>query len=144
MLPTPVNAENEEIRNPYGDQDEDTAETSLAGRFFLYRWYKGTTRGFGASRTFFMPFGFLGLCMLAFHLGFGALEELVEGLLVLGHKAVMTLAGMAEQEQGAGGVLSLQARRAAVPVFALGWAALASAALALGALPPKRDKDDLG
>ncbi len=139
-----MNAENEERRNPYAEEDEDTAETSLAGRFFLLRWYKRTTRGFGASRPFFMPFGFLGLCMLAFHLGFPALEELVEGLLVLGHKGVLAVAGLFGSEQAAGGVLSLQARRAAVPVFALGWASVASVLLTMGAFPPRRDKDELG
>lgn len=133
--------------NLYAVDAEDTAETSLAGRFFLWRWYKRTTRGFGASRGVFMPIGFLALSSLAFHLGFPALEELTDRALTGVHHAIGLAAGAADAEGGEGGagsILSLQSRRAAVPVFALGWASLAALLLAFGARPPKKNDDELG
>ncbi len=140
-----VVAEQDQQRNPYAQDDEDTPETSLAGRFFLWRWYKRATRGFGSSRPIFMPVGFLAVTMLAFHLGFPALEELTDLALLAVHKAVAAGGGLlgGESESGARSILSLPVRRAATGVFALGWAALVTVALVLGAIPPKED-DDLG
>ena len=78
--PTP-----QELDPTYGEQ-EDTAETGLAAKIPLVRWYLRTTKGFGRSRSFFMPIGFLALFSLAFYLGFPALEELTHALLLAVHR----------------------------------------------------------
>jgi hypothetical protein len=136
-----VTDENEQFRNPYADNDEATDETSLAGRFFLWRWYKRTTRGFGVSRPWFMPLGFLSLAALAFYHGYPALVELTDSLLWLAHRALQPLADLLGGRDQAGAILDLRARRGAVPVCSLGWAVLASAALVFISLPLKRSEE---
>ncbi|MBN2497016.1 MAG: hypothetical protein JXR96_20660 [Deltaproteobacteria bacterium] len=121
--------------------DEDTSESSLAGRFFLWRWYKRSTRGFGHSRPFFLPLAYLALGMLAFHLGFPALRELVElGLLAL-HKG---LAGMGQSLGLAwDSIMLLHQRRAAAEVLTVLWAGAILVLIIIGSFPPREERDEL-
>jgi hypothetical protein len=134
-----------ELDPTYGEQ-EDTAETGLAAKIPIVRWYLRTTKGFGRSRPFFMPIGFLALCSLAFYLGFPALEELVDALLLAVHQAFFALGDLfgAGADSSVRGVLDLTARRAVVPTLALVWAAAVSVRLALGAMSLPENQDDLG
>jgi hypothetical protein len=126
----------QELDPTYAEQ-EDTSETGLAAKIPLVRWYLRTTKGLGRSRSFFMPIGFLALCSLAFYLGFPALSDLVDALLLWIHAAFFALGDLfgAGADAAVRGVLDLTARRAAVPVLALVWAAAVSVRVALGAMP---------
>jgi len=138
--PTP-----QELDPAYGEQ-EDTDETGLAAKIPLVRWYLRTTKGFGRSRSFFMPIGFLALGALACYLGFPALEELTGALLLAVHSAFFALGDLfsAGPDAAVRGVLDLSARRVIGPLLALIWAMGISGRLALLAMPlPERD-DDLG
>lgn len=110
------------------------------------RWYRSTTRGLGASRPFFMPLGFICLCLLGSHLGFPALEELSLWLLAGVHRAVAALGAVAgtTNDAGAGGFLLRADRLAAAPVLATVWAAAITVKLVLGAWPVDVDQDALG
>ena len=103
--PTP-----QELDPTYGEQ-EDTDETGLAAKIPLVRWYLRTTKGFGRSRSFFMPIGFLALGSLACYLGFSALEELTAALLLAIHSAFFALGDLfsAGPEAAIRGVLDLSA-----------------------------------
>lgn len=137
--PTP-----QELDPTYGEQ-EDTDETGLAAKIPLVRWYLRTTKGFGRSRSFFMPIGFLALGALACYLGFPALQELTGVLLLAIHSAFFALGDLfsAGPEAAIRGVLDLSARRAIGPLLALIWAAGICVRLALQAMPLE-EKDDLG
>lgn len=137
--PTP-----QELDPTYGEQ-EDTDETGLAAKIPLVRWYLRTTKGFGRSRSFFMPIGFLALGSLACYLGFPALEELVTALLLAVHSAFFALGDLfsAGPDAAIRGVLDLSARRVVGPFLALVWAAGISLRLALLAMPLE-EKNDLG
>lgn len=138
--PTP-----QELDPAYGEQ-EDTDETGLAAKIPLVRWYLRTTKGFGRSRSFFMPIGFLALGSLACFLGFPALQELTNAVLVAVHSAFFALGDLfsAGPDSAVRGVLDLSARRVIGPLLALIWAMGISVRLALLAMPlPERD-DDLG
>ena len=138
--PTP-----QELDPAYGEQ-EDTDETGLAAKIPLVRWYLRTTRGFGRSRSFFMPIGFLALGALACYLGFPALQELTGALLLAVHSAFFALGDLfsAGPDAAVRGVLDLSARRVIGPLLALIWAAGISARLALLAMPLPEKDDDLG
>lgn len=138
--PTP-----QELDPTYGEQ-EDTDETGLAAKIPLVRWYLRTTKGFGRSRSFFMPIGFLALCSLAFYLGFPALEELTGAVLLAVHSAFFALGDLfsAGPDAAIRGVLDLSARRVIGPVLALVWAAVISVRVALLAMPLPENQDDLG
>jgi hypothetical protein len=135
----------QELDPTYAEQ-QDTSETGLAAKIPLVRWYLRTTKGLGRSRSFFMPIGFLALCSLAFYLGFPALSDLVDALLLWIHAAFFALGDLfgAGADAAVRGVLDLTARRAAVPVLALVWAAAVSVRVALGAMPLPENKNDLG
>jgi hypothetical protein len=134
--PTP-----QQLDPTYGEQ-EDTDETGLAARIPLVRWYLRTTKGFGRSRSFFMPIGFLALGALACYLGFPALEELTGALLLAIHSAFFALGDLfsAGPDAAVRGILDLSARRVIGPVLALIWAMGICVRLALLAMPlPERD-----
>jgi len=135
----------QELDPTYGEQ-EDTDETGLVARIPLVRWYLRTTKGFGRSRSFFMPIGFLALGSLACYLGFPALEELAGALLLAIHSAFFALGDLfsAGPEAAIRGVLDLSARRVIVPLLALIWATGISVRLALMAMPLEERDDDLG
>lgn len=137
--PTP-----QELDPTYGEQ-EDTDETGLAAKIPLVRWYLRTTKGFGRSRSFFMPIGFLALGALACYLGFPALGELTNAVLLAVHSAFFALGDLfsAGPDAAIRGVLDLSARRVIGPLLALIWAAGISVRLALMAMPLP-EKDDLG
>ena len=138
--PTP-----QELDPTYGEQ-EDTDETGLAARIPPVRWYLRTTKGFGRSRSFFMPIGFLALGSLACYLGFPALEELTGAVLLAIHSAFFALGDLfsAGPEASIRGVLDLSARRAVGPVLTLIWAAGICVRLAILAMPLPEKDDDLG
>lgn len=138
--PTP-----QELDPTYGEQ-EDTDETGLAARIPLVRWYLRTTKGFGRSRSFFMPIGFLALGALACYLGYPALKELTGALLLAVHSAFFALGDLfsAGPDASIRGVLDLSARRVIGPLLALIWAAGISVRLALLAMPLPEKDDDLG
>lgn len=135
----------QELDPTYGEQ-EDTSETGLLAKIPPVRWYLRTTRGFGRSRSFFMPIGFLALCSLAFYLGFPALEELTGALLLWIHSAFFALGDLfsAGPDAAVRGVLDLTARRAATPLLSLIWAAGVSVRVSLLAMPLPENQDDLG
>ncbi len=135
----------QELDPTYGEH-EDTAETGLAAKIPLWRWYLRTTKGFGRSRSSFMPLGFLALGALACFLGFPAMEELVGAVLLWIHSAFFALGDLfsAGPEASVRGVLDLTARRAATPLLALTWAAAISVRVALGAMPQPDREGDLG
>jgi hypothetical protein len=137
--------EPQELDPTYGEQ-EDTAETGLAAKIPLWRWYLRTTKGFGRSRSLFMPLGFLALGALAGYLGFPAIEELVGAVLLAIHSAFFALGDLfsAGPEASVRGVLDLTARRAATPLLALIWAAAISFRVALLAMPLPEREGDLG
>jgi hypothetical protein len=135
----------QELDPTYGEQ-EDTAETGLLAKIPLVRWYLRTTKGFGRSRSFFMPLGFLALGALAGYLGFPALSELVGAVLLAIHSAFFALGDLfsAGPEAAVRGVLDLSARRAATPLLALIWAAAISVRVTLWAMPLPENEGDLG
>ncbi len=132
--------------DPYYGEHEDTDETSLAGKIPILRWYLKTTKGLAKSRAFFMPLGFMALAALAFSLGYPSLENIAGWLLLGVHKAISALGGLLYKIIGSNldDVLDLSARRAATPALAALWATLAALRLALGALPTKKDTDEIG
>ena len=138
--PTPQN-----LNPAYGEQD-DTDETGLAAKIPLVRWYLRTTKGFGRSRSFFMPIGFLALGALACWLGFPALEELTGAVLLAVHSAFFALGDLfsANPDAAVRGVLDLSARRVIGPLLALIWAMGISLRLALLAMPLPEKDDALG
>jgi len=138
--PTP-----QQLDPTYGEQ-EDTDQTGLAAKIPLVRWYLRTTKGFGRSRAFFMPIGFLALGGLACWLGFSALEELTGAVLLAIHSAFFALGDLfsAGPEAAIRGVLDLSARRAIGPVLALIWAMGICVRLALLAMPLEQKGDKLG
>ena len=138
--PTP-----QELDPRYGEQ-EDTDETGLAAKIPPVRWYLRTTKGFGRSRPFFMPIGFLALGSLACYLGFPALEELTGAVLLAIHSAFFALGDLfsAGPEAAIRGVLDLSTRRVIGPVLALIWAAGICVRMALLAMPLEEKDDDLG
>lgn len=138
--------EREKLSNPYGVDDDDTAETSLAGKFFLWRWYRRTTLGFGRSRGFFMPLGFLALGALAFFFGFDSFRELLYQAEHLIHKLIVMGASLLgeDAEHKASYILDLRARHATVPFLSVIWAALVCLYLAVISRPHAEDPDKLG
>ena len=136
----------EKLSNPYAVDDDDTAETSLAGRFFLWRWYRRTTLGFGRSRGFFMPLGFMALSAMAFYYGFDSFRQLLYILEKLIHDLMVFGASLLGQnaQQKATYLLDLRSRHATVPVLSIIWSAFVCLWLAVVALPCEEDNDDLG
>ncbi|MBW2703247.1 MAG: hypothetical protein JRF33_20700 [Deltaproteobacteria bacterium] len=127
--------EKEGYQKNLGDlyDDEDTNETDLASKFFLWRWYRNTSRGLGHSRPLFMPVATMALASLAFFLGFPALERMVELLLELFHGL---MAGFGRED-----VLMLHQRRIAAPFLAGLWAFAATAIVVAGSIP-RHDQGD--
>jgi hypothetical protein len=132
--------------DPYYGENEDTDPTSLASKVPVLGWYLRTTRSFGKSRAYFMPLGFMGVCALAFYLGFPKLEELTDMVLTGVHKSLVALAGLLSGITDANfdDSLNLTTRRTSAPALAALWATVAGVRISLGAFPPEKKEEDIG